>query len=54
MDCVQLYISRLNRVEMLTSLTSISHEMTSINQKKLIVGYLFSIGHLFDKMKKNF
>ena len=54
MDSVQLYISCLNKVHMLTSLTSFVHEMTSINSKNFIAGYLFSITHLFDKFKENF
>ena len=54
MDYVQLYISWLNKMDMLNSLISFSHEMTSVNRKNLIVGYLFSITHFFDKFKENF
>ena len=49
-----MYISCVNKVHMLTSITSFVHEMTSINSKNLIVGYLFSITHLFDKFKEKF
>ena len=53
MDCVQLYISWLNKVDVLTSFTSFSQELTSINQKNLIIGYFFSITYPFDKTKEN-
>ena len=48
MDYVQLYISWLNKMNMLNSLISFSHEMTSVNRKNLIVGYLFSITHFLN------
>ena len=51
MEDVQLYISGLNKVDMLASLTFFGHEMTSINRKNLTEGYSFLITHLFYKFK---
>ena len=51
---VQMYRSWLNKVDVLTSLTAFTHEMTSIIQKNLIVDYFFSIAQPFDKFKENF
>lgn len=35
-------------------IVSFNHEMTSIVQKKLIVGCVFSVTHPFDKCKETF
>ena len=52
MDHVQLYISWLNKVDVLTSCIPFSHEMTPTVKTNLIVGYFFSITHTFDKRKE--
>ena len=51
---VQLHRSWLNKVDVLTSPTSFSHEMGSINQENLIVGYFCSIAHPFSKFMEKF
>ena len=52
MDHVQLYISWLNKVDVLTSCIPFSHEMTPTVKTNLIAGYFFSITHTFDKRKE--